>query len=150
MMSLHVHRCASCCLVCGVGHLQLSECMQQVFGVAAHVLTHSCCMGCKPAWRTPWRVCLQHAFFSLSCFLHHSGKKGMWTLTMQLGYTNTVMVFGYSYGHVPEHERYGSMHGFLPSSPLCFKGAPMTILGAPFAPLLLQCAAGFVCLQSFC
>ena len=27
------------------------------------------------------------------------------------------------YGHIPEHERHGSMHGILPSRALCFKGA---------------------------
>ncbi len=27
MMSLHVHRCASRCFVCGVGHLQHSDCV---------------------------------------------------------------------------------------------------------------------------
>lgn len=74
----------------------------------------------------------------------------MWTVTMQLGYINTVTVFGYSNMVISlSMNVMAACMEFYPPGHFVSR-APMTILGAPFAPLILQCAAGFVCLQSFC
>ncbi len=112
-----------------------------MFGVAAHVLAHSCCMGHRFACCMPWRVCIQHAFFSLSCFLHRSGVF-LWTTAMQLGYADIVAVFYYAVV-VMSLSMYVMATCIFTLQDTLFQGRP----GPFWAPLLLQCAAGFVCLR---
>ena len=67
---------------------------------------------------------------------------------MQLGYANIVAMFSYSIMFISLGMYV--MTTCIPPPGHFVSRAPMAILGAPLAPLLLQCAAGFVCLRRFC
>ena len=110
----------------------LSLCMQHVFVVAAHVLTHSCCLGRKHSAR-PGRSCVGYASFSPSCFLHRSG-------ILLVDCCNAAWMCQYCsnfwslhYVHTPGHVCHGNMHFTLQDT--LFQGRP----GPFWAPYLTPC-----------